>query len=73
MGWGNGTHVCDSTGLEIQLISPTGKTFDAAREFEAERNPSGPWSYGHLQPGEKPDSNTFRLYDRPRRMSEDWE
>jgi alpha-galactosidase len=71
VGWGNGSHVCDSTGLEIRLSAPSGKTFDAAQEFSAEQNPGGPWSYGHLKPGDKPDSSTFRLYDRPRRPSEE--
>jgi alpha-galactosidase len=71
VGWGNGSHICDSTGLEIRLSSPSGKTFDAAREFSAEQNPSGPWSYGRLEPEAKPDSNTFRPYDRPRQMSQE--
>lgn len=65
VGWGNGTYICDSTGLEVRLTSPSGKTYDAAKEFSAETNPDGPWSYGHLKPGPKPDSATFRLYDRP--------
>ncbi|MDY0165248.1 MAG: alpha-galactosidase [Thermoguttaceae bacterium] len=69
VGWGNGSHTCDSTGLEIRLTSPSGKTFDAAHEFSAEQNPGGPWSYGYLKPGDKPDSSTLRLYDRPRQIS----
>jgi alpha-galactosidase len=64
VGWGNGTHVCDSTGLEIRLDGPAGRSFDAAKEFGAERNPAGPWSYGYLKPGPAPDSSTFSLYDR---------
>jgi alpha-galactosidase len=71
VGWGNDTHICDSTGLEIRLSSPSGKAFDAAKDFSAEQNPGGPWSYGHLAPGERPTSSTFRRYDQPRQMSED--
>lgn len=65
VGWGNGSHRCDSTGLEVSLKSPSGKVCDAAKEFGAEKNPSGLWSYGYLKPGRTPDAATFRLYDRP--------
>ena len=41
VGWGNGTHVCDSTGLEIAARRPAGQTYDAAKEFDAEQNPAG--------------------------------
>lgn len=65
VGWGNGAHVCDSTGLEILITAPSGKTHDAAKQFDPDKNPSGPWSYGHLAPGPSPDAGTFRPYDRP--------
>jgi alpha-galactosidase len=64
VGWGNGTHVCDSTGVEIRLEGPGGQTYDAARQFHAEADPASPWSYGCLQPGATPDAATFRAYDR---------
>ena len=64
VGWGNGTHICDSTGLEIRLTGPSGRAHDAAKEFHAEQNPGGPWSYGYLKPGTAPDFSTFRPYDR---------
>jgi len=70
VGWGNGTYVCDSTGLEIRLTAPSGKTHDAAKEFRAEQNPGGPWSYGYLKPGSAPDVCTFRLFDRPGKPDE---
>lgn len=70
VGWGNGTHICDSTGLEIRLTGPTGRTHDAAKEFYAEQNPGGQWSYGNLKPGPAPDVSTFRLYDRPGKPEE---
>ena len=70
VGWGNGTHICDSTGLEVLLTAPSGKTYDAAKQFHAQRNSSGPWSYGHLRPGPSPDSGTFRPYDRPGKAGE---
>ena len=69
VGWGNATHVCDSTGLEIQLIGPSGKVFSAAKEFQPEQNPNGPWQYGYLAPGPEPDSNTFQAYDRHRGLT----
>ena len=71
VGWGNGSYVCDSTGLEVRLGSPGGRFYDAAKEFNPERNPSGPWSYGHLKPGPSPDAATFRCYDRPGKPGEE--
>ncbi len=65
VGWGNGTHVCDSTGLEARLVGPSARTYHAAREFHAEKNPHGPWSYGWLKPGPAPDAASFRPFDRP--------
>ena len=70
VGWGNGTHICDSTGLEIRLIALSGKTYDAAKEFNPEQNPNGPWLYGRLAPGPAPESNTFQAYDRHRGLGE---
>ncbi len=70
VGWGNGTHACDSTGLEIRLTSESGKTHDAAKEFHAEQNPGGSWSYGYLKPGPAPDVSTFHLFDRPGKPEE---
>ena len=71
VGWGNGTHVCDSTGLEAQLTAASGKTYDAAKGFSPEQNPGGPWSYGYLNPGPSPDATTFHRYDRPGRPGEE--
>jgi len=68
VGWGNGTHVCDSTGLEIRLIAPSGTTYDAAKDFHPEQNPNSPWQYGYLAPGSAPDSSTFKAYDRHRKL-----
>jgi alpha-galactosidase len=65
VGWGNGNYICDSTGLEVRIQAPSGKTLDAAKEFDAQRNPHGPWSYGYLKPGRTPDSRSFHAYDRP--------
>jgi len=71
VGWGNGAYVCDSTGLEALLSGPSGQTYDAAKEFSAEKNNGGPWSYGYLKPGAKPDAATFRPFDRPRSASQE--
>ncbi len=71
VGWGNGTHVCDSTGLEIRIANAaSGKTYDAAKEFSPEQNPGGPWSYGFLKPGPSPDAATFCRFDRPGKAGE---
>jgi alpha-galactosidase len=70
VGWGNGTHVCDSTGLEVRLQAPQGKVYDAAREFHAEAAAASPWSYGWLPPGASPDCAAFRAYDRAGRPGE---
>ena len=64
VGWGNEAYQCDSTGLQVTLKYASGKTFDAAKEFGADKNPSGPWSYGFLKPARTPDATSFRLYDR---------
>jgi alpha-galactosidase len=71
VGWGNGTYVCDSTGLEVRLTGPSGKTFDAAKEFHPEADASSPWSYGYLKPGAAPNADTFRAFDRPGKPGEE--
>lgn len=64
VGWGNGAHNCDSTGLAFRLEGPGGKVFDAAEQFSADRNPGGPWSYGFLPPGGSPEPGKFVAFDR---------
>ena len=71
VGWGNGTHICDSTGLEFQVVDTAGKVADAAKAFHAEPLNPSPWSYGYLSPGDSPDASTFRNYDRPGRPNEE--
>ncbi len=71
VGWGNGSHICDSTGLEFRVTDSAGQTSDAAAEFHAVATDTSPWSYGHLQPGTTPDVATFRAFDRLSRPGED--
>jgi len=71
VGWGNGAYTCDSTGLEIRLIAPSGKTYNAAREFQPEQNPNGPWRYGYLASGPVPQSRTFQAYDGHHKLVQD--
>ena len=71
VGWGNGNYICDSTGLEVEIHGPHGEIFDPAKQFRADKNPAGLWSYGWLKPGPKPDPATFSLYDLSREASED--
>ena len=66
VGWGNGNYGADSTGIEISIKSADGKTYDAAREFSVDKNPSGVWSYGRLKAGVSPDASTFHPYDKGR-------
>ena len=71
VGWGNGSHVCDSTGLEFRLTDAQGKSYDAAKEFRADAATASPWSYGYLKPGPAPDGSTFRAFDRVGRPGEE--
>jgi len=67
VGWGNGTHVCDSTGLEFRLTDDQGTVFDAAQQFQADTATASSWSYGYLPPGPAPQDQTFCPFDRPGR------
>jgi hypothetical protein len=49
VGWGNGSHGADTTGLTF-VVKLAGKTYDATRDFSADRNPSGAWTYGQVAP-----------------------
>jgi alpha-galactosidase len=62
VGWGNASHVCDSTGLEVAITGPDGRAYDPARDFSPEKNPNGAWSFGYMEPGERPDASTFHLF-----------
>jgi len=66
VGWGNGTYGSDSTALNATIKSSTGKTFDVAADSSGAKNPAGPWAYGFLAPGEKPDAAKFTLYSESR-------
>jgi hypothetical protein len=68
VGWGNGNYGSDSTALRAVVKSDAGKTFDVAADFSAAKNPAGPWSYGFLAPGTKPDAATFTHYRESRIM-----
>ncbi|MBN2294886.1 MAG: hypothetical protein JXM70_20835, partial [Pirellulales bacterium] len=62
-GFGNGNYGADTTALSVTIKTTTGKTYDAAADFNIEKNPNGPWSYGQLAPG-KPDIATFKLFPK---------
>lgn len=70
VGWGNDSHICDSTGLEFTVTSSHGVTYDAAAEFDANAPSAGPWSYGYLPPGPRPDPGAFRLMDRKTQLGQ---
>ncbi len=64
VGQGNGSYGGDSTGLQVAIQMNAEQVYDLAADFSEDSNPSGPWSYGYLKPGEQPDTNTFALYDK---------
>ncbi|MCY2988954.1 MAG: glycoside hydrolase family 2 [Planctomycetota bacterium] len=61
-GYGNGNYGADTTALAVTVKCASGKQSDAAADFSSQQNPNGPWSHGHLQPGEKPVADTFRAF-----------
>ncbi len=64
VGWGNGAHICDSTGLALRITDSAGQSAEAAADFRDSTTESSPWSYGYLPPAEKPDVSGFRPFDR---------
>lgn len=63
VGWGNGSHICDTTGISAQVTAPSGKVHDLAEEFGTEANPAVRWSYGWLPASPMPEPAQFRLFD----------
>ena len=59
VGFGNGSYVCDSTGIDAAIISPDGIRHRASEEYKKR-----PWAYGYLPPGTFPDAKGFQTYDR---------
>ena len=70
VGWGNGSHGADSTGLEAKIAEADGKVHDAGADFRTDRNPNGAWSYGYLAPGDEPDVSTFTAYTQGKTVPE---
>jgi hypothetical protein len=66
VGWGNGSYGSDSTALDAAIKSGAGRNFDVAADFSGAKNPAGPWAYGFLPPGPKPDVATFAHYSESR-------
>jgi hypothetical protein len=64
VGVGNGNYGGDTTGLEASLSRSDGQRYDAASAFSRAGNPNGPWSYGCLAPGARPDAHTFAPYQK---------
>jgi len=61
VGWGNGSHGGDTTGLTFTLKTAD-KLHDATAQFSAKNNPHGAWSYGTMRPGAAPNAATFARY-----------
>ncbi|MBI5834690.1 MAG: glycoside hydrolase family 2 [Armatimonadetes bacterium] len=62
VGFGIGGYGGDTTGLAATFAYAGGKTYDATAEFDTATNPNGPWTYGQLKPGARPDVATFEPY-----------
>ncbi len=52
----------DTTALAMTLKSEAGRVYDVAADFSTKANPNGPWTYGFLAPGPKPDLKTLAKY-----------
>jgi len=61
-GWGNGDYGADTTALTVTITSASGKAWNAEKDFSIEHNPNGAWSYGVLQPADKPAAGSFALF-----------
>jgi hypothetical protein len=69
VGVGNANYGGDTTGLEATIRGNGGQAYDASTAFSTSKNPNGPWSYGYLSPGSKPDSSAFHLYTHTETVS----
>ncbi|MHB9037810.1 MAG: glycoside hydrolase family 2 protein [Armatimonadota bacterium] len=63
VGYGNGNNCDDTTTLTATIKESDGQVWDAAGDFKLASNPNGPWSYGCLAAGDKPDISTIKLYE----------
>jgi hypothetical protein len=61
VGFGNGSHGGDTTGL-VFSVKQAGKTYDATAEFSPDANPNGVWSYGQFPPGAAPNASSLAIY-----------
>jgi hypothetical protein len=52
----------NNTTLAVTIAASDGKKLDLADDFTSAKNPNGPWSYGWLAAGPKPDVSTFKPY-----------
>ncbi len=58
VGYGNGTYVFDSTGLDALIVGADRKLHSADAEYG-----TGAWKYGYLTPSPTPHPETFVGYD----------
>jgi len=62
VGEGTGGYGGDTIALTASIKSEGGQTFDPAKDYSTKENPNGPWSFGYLKAGDKPDVASFSLY-----------
>lgn len=63
VGWGNGNHQSDSTGVNIALKDEAGKTDTPADPAAFAEKSHTAWTFGVLSPGKSPDAATFRPFN----------
>lgn len=62
VGQGNNAGTSDTTGVALAIKSKDGKTYDPSKDFSTRRNPNGPWAFGSMPAGPKPDPGKFVEY-----------
>jgi hypothetical protein len=60
VGYGEGRFFNDTTGLDATITAPSGRQYDAAKQFGVAH---GAWAYGFLPPGPIADTGVFVAYD----------
>ncbi len=70
VGWGNGSHGADSTGLEVTVRSADGVEDGPRGHIDAAGAIGAPWSFGMLAPGPQPDAASFAPYEVAEELGE---
>jgi hypothetical protein len=63
VGWGNGSHGGDTTGLLFQ-VKLADKTYDATADFSPQENPNGVWNFGQAPANSQLKPEQFASYQK---------